>query len=176
MYVYATSKAERYKDLVQTKALPIDDLIERARAVGDVAFVKSVEIETAATIQVGDAIEMVMLFFETTHADFVKRRSKLFKNLKTCRRAAWQETQICFYDNHTQIASAKGSPGNLGLYRAVHTAHFPENYEIDDAIPGLTTNNQLIQHFETTRSKAHFLETGVGLKDALLAILKWNPV
>lgn len=172
-YVYGTTKNELYKVLAQNKAVSMEELAERARAAGDQAFERTIEAETTASIQVGDAIRMTILFLQTAAEDFVKRRSKLIEQICTTRRMEMEGRTMRFYDEHTQIKEVTGSPSNCGLYRALHTVHFPEDPKIDDPAAGFTTVNQLVQHFEATRSKEHFLERGRGLKRALIDVLAW---
>lgn len=173
LFVYDTSKWEWYENLAQNKSLAKDDLTERARAAGDVAFEKTTDAETVASMKVSDAIRMTMLFFQTEAEDFIKRRSKVIKDVISHRRVEVSGATMRFFKDHTQVNEIK-SPNNVDLYKALHTIHYPEDPKIDDVVPTFLTNNQLVQHFERTRTKEYFLKTGENLKRALVHILTWT--
>lgn len=172
LYVYGTSKWEWYENLAQNKVLSKDDLTERARAASDVAFEKTTDAETAASIKVSDAVRMTMLFFQTEADDFIKRRSKAIENIISHRRVEFLGETMRFYKDHTQVNEIK-SPSNVELYKALHKIHYPENSKIDDAVSTFLTNNQLVQHFERTRTKEYFMRVGEEIKAALIYILTW---
>lgn len=173
IFVYSKTKYDRYNVLAQNKALSIEELTERARAAGDTAFEKTIEAETTASIKVDDAIRMTMLFLQTNEESFMKKRSKLVNLICSTRRMEMVDCAMRFFEDHTQIKETKSSPQNCKLYQALHTVHFPENSKIDDCVASFTTNNQLVQHFERTRSKEHFLLVGAQLRTALQTILEW---
>lgn len=172
LFVYSSSKWEWYENLAQNKVLSKEDLMERARAAGDVAFEKTTDAETTASMKVSDAIRMTMLFFQTEAEDFIKRRSKVIKDVINHRRIEVSGVTLRFYKDHTQVNEIK-SPDNVELYKALHTIHYPEDPKIDDVVSTFLTNNQLIQHFERTRTKEYFLERGENLKQSLTHILTW---
>lgn len=175
LYVYHTSKLRWYKTLVRGKDVSLDEMIERARAQGDRSFVKAIEAEVQTGIRIKDAIDMVLLFFDTHAEVFIKSHSQLLNMIKTtAKMTVVGGANMRFYEGHTQIMECRGSPNNISLYKAYHRLHHPEGGEIDDAVPSMVNNNQLIHHFEKTRDVAHFMAMGHDLKAALKAILEWT--
>ena len=115
---------------------------------------------------------MTMLFFQTEAEDFIKRRSKIIKDIISHRRVEFLGESMRFFKDHTQVNEIK-SPSNVGLYKSLHIIHYPEDSKIDDAVSSFLTNNQLVQHFEKTRTKEYFLQVGEKMKGALMHILTW---
>lgn len=174
LYCHHTTKHNWYKSLVRGDALEYDALLERAQAVGDKSFVKSIETGTQAAIRIEGVIEMVTLCLETFADEFCKSHTKLLEKIRTtARMTVHGETTLRFFKDHTQIFECRGAPGNMPLYTSYHTIHFPEGGMIDDPVGAFTHNNEMIRHFEETRTVQHFMDTGKKLKIALRRILEW---
>ncbi len=174
LYCHHTIKHKWYKTLVKGKPLGYDALLERAQATGDKSFVKSIETGTQAAIRIESAIEMVTLCLETFAKDFCKSHTKLLEKIRTTpRMTVHGDTTLRFFKDHTQIFECRGAPGNMALYSSYHIVHFPEGGTIDDVVGTFNHNNELIHHFEETRTIKHFMVTGEKLKTALRRILEW---
>lgn len=150
-------------------------LIEMAQAEDDQAYFKTMSDKLLpAVVHVNDAITLVLELFKLKCQDFVERRQKTLAGLKQCTRMeVIGGTTMRLYKGHTQIGEGQKSPENIKIYRAYYNIHHLDDPQIDDLVPTFSTKNQLIHHFERTRTNEYFNKRGEILRGALKDMLEW---
>lgn len=172
LYIYHDLKNQAFVSLTK-KQSTTQDLIDRARRADNQSFVRSMEeFELPAKVRVGSAIEMVSIVFHTVTEDFVKRHQQILNLIEKSDRIETRQDSLSFFENDTQIQHIPKS-SNVELYKNLFTISHPYDTSIDSKVGEFTSSNELVKHFEKTRTRAFFREHGASLKSALIGVLRW---
>lgn len=174
-YVYQTTRKEMVRRFCHKDPLSDDVMIEMAQAEHDQSYYKPMTNKLLpAMVRVNDAITLVLEVFKIKCAEFVEARKKTLAGLKNCTRMEMVgESTMRLYDGQTQIGEGQKSPENVRIYRAYYNIHHLDDVKVVEEIAKCNNKNQLIHHFEKTRTNAYFTERGAVLRESLLTILDW---
>jgi len=172
LYLYHELKEAAFVSLTR-KQCDAEELIDRARRNDNLSFVRSMEeFELPAKVRVGSAIEMVSIIFQTEAEEFVSTHKKMMSLIENSTRLEVDGDALVFYDGHTQIQRVEKT-ANTKLYIDLFTISHPVDDTLDAKISGFTNSNELVQHFERTRTRDFFRNNGARLKAALCGVLRW---